>query len=170
VESDNASMPQVSLYVAVITAAAAVLGAAISPLSTAYQNSRQAVRDRAERHDTAIRQACVGLLRSARDMRVQVANIAAYHGDEMGSRLERMRELDAEAASHADEVQLLVPPGIAVSAATLAGAVSRLATSTQANVRRQLGASIRDPDFGEIDGCIQDFSARVVEFIRNAKS
>jgi len=73
-------MPDVSLYVAVITGGAAVLGAAVSPVSTAYQNSRQAVRDRAERRETAVRQACTGLLGSARDLRVQVANTAAYHG------------------------------------------------------------------------------------------
>ena len=73
-------MPDVSLYVAVITGGAAVLGAAVSPVSTAYQNSRQAVRDRAERRETAVRQACTGLLGSARDLRVQVANTVAYRG------------------------------------------------------------------------------------------
>jgi hypothetical protein len=161
-------MPQVSLYVAVITAAAAVLGAAVSPLSTAYQNSRQAVRDRAERHDTAVRRACVGLLRTARGTRVHAANTAAYHGVEMGSRLERMRELAGEAASQADEVVLLVPAGVADSATTLASAVRRLATATQDNVR--FDASIRDPDFSELDGCIEDFSARVVELVRNGGS
>jgi hypothetical protein len=163
-------MPQVSLYVAAITAAAAVLGAAVSPVSAAYQNSRQSVRDRAERRDAAVRQACVDLLRSARDLRVQVANTAAYHGAEMGSRLERIRQLDADAALHADEVALLVPASIADSAAMLAAAVSRLAKSTQANVKSELAASIREPDFTELDGCIADFSARVVDYVRNAES
>ncbi|MGD0699464.1 MAG: hypothetical protein ABSA02_06235 [Trebonia sp.] len=163
-------MPEVSLYVAAITAAAAVLGAAVSPVSAAYQNSRQAVRNRAERRDAAVRQACVGLLRAARDLRVQAANTAAYHGPEMGSRLERIRQLGADAALHADEVALLVPVGIADSAALLAAAASRLATSTQANVKSALAASIRDPDFTELDRCIAGFSARVVDYVRNAES
>jgi hypothetical protein len=163
-------MPQVSLYVAAITAAAAVLGAAVSPVSTAYQNARQAVRDRAERRDSAVRQACVDLLRSARDVRVQVANTAAYHGAEMGSRLERIRQLEADAAVHADEVALLIPVSVANSAAMLTGAVSRLTASTEANVKHELGASIRQPDFTELDGCIADFSTRVVNYVRNAES
>jgi len=166
---DNADMPQVSLYVAITTAVAAVLGASISPVSTAYQNARQAVRDRAERRDTAIRQACVDLLRSARDLRVQVANTAAYHGTEMGARLERVRQLEADAASHADEVALLVPADIAESATKLARATAQLAASAQANVRNELSASIREPNFNELNDCITDFSARVVTYVRSTE-
>jgi hypothetical protein len=88
----------------------------------------------------------------------------------MGSRLERIRQLGADAALHADEVALLVPVGIADSAALLAAAASRLATSTQANVKSALAASIRDPDFTELDRCIAGFSARVVDYVRNAES
>jgi hypothetical protein len=165
---DNADMSQISLYVAITTGAAAVLGAAISPVTTAYQNARQAVRDRAERRDIAIRQACVDLLRSARDLRVQVANTAAYHGTEIGARLEQVRQLDADAALHADEVALLVPAGIAESAAKLARAAGQLAAAAQANVRTELSASIREPSFTELDDCITDFSARVVTYVRLA--
>ena len=128
------------------------------------------MRDRTERREAAVRQACVDLLRSARDLRVQVANTAAYHGAEMGLRLERIRQLDADSALHADEVALLVPASIADSAAILAAAVSRLATSTQANVKSDLAASIREPDFVELDSCITDFSARVVNYVKNAES
>jgi len=88
----------------------------------------------------------------------------------MGLRLERIRQLDADSALHADEVALLVPASIADSAAILAAAVSRLATSTQANVKSDLAASIREPDFVELDSCITDFSARVVNYVKNAES
>lgn len=160
-------MPQVSIYVAVIAAGAAVLGAAVAPVSTAYEKARQVVRDRAEQRATAVRQACIDLLRAARDLRVQVANTAAYHGNEMGARLERMRQLDADAASHADEAALLLPVAVAESAVQLARAVSALATSAQANVRPQFAASIREPDFTELDACIEDFRARVIAHFRN---
>jgi hypothetical protein len=165
---DNAYMPDVSLYAAAVAGAAAVLGAAVSPVSTAYQNARQAVRDRAERRETATRQACMDLLGSARNLRVQVADLAAYHGSEMGSRLERMRQLDADVASHADNVAMLVPVDLAESAATLAAAVDLLSASAQANVKSDLGASIRDPDFTELNACIADFSTRAVRYLRTA--
>ena len=165
---DNAYMPDVSLYVAVIAGGAAVLGAAVSPVSTAYQNARQAVRDRAERREAAIRQACMDLLGSARNLRVQVADTAAYHGSEMGSRLERMRQLDADVASHADTVAMLVAVNLAESAARLACAVGALSASAEANIESELGASIRDPDFTELNACIADFSTRAVRFLRTA--
>lgn len=165
---DNAGMPQVSIYVAVIAAGAAVLGAAVAPVSTAYEKARRAVRNRSEQRETAIRQACIDLLRAARDLRVQVANTAAYHGSEMGGRLERMRQLDADAASHADEVALLVPVSVAESAARLASAVRALATVAQANVKPQFAASIREPDFTELDACIEDFRTRVIADFRSA--
>lgn len=155
-------MPEVSIYVALITAAAAVFGAAVAPVSAAYEKSRQAVRDRAEHRERETRQACLNLLNSARDLRVQVANTAAYHGNEMGARLERLRQLEADVASHADEVELLVPVSVAESAARLARAVSALATAAQANVRPSLEASIREPDFTDLDACIKDFRSRVI--------
>lgn len=167
---DNAGMPQVSIYVAVIAAGAAVLGAAVAPVSAAYEKVRQAARDRAQQRETTVRQACVDLLRAARDLRVQVANTAAYHGTEMGARLERVRQLDADAASHADEVALLVPVSVAESAARLASAVRALAMAAQANVRPQIAASIREPDFAELDACIEDFRTRVIAHFRNAGS
>lgn len=166
-EGDNAEMPQVSIYVAVIAAGAAVLGAAIAPMSTAYHKVSAAKRDRVARQEAAVRQACMDLLRAARDLRVQVANTAAYHGNEMGARLERVRQLEADAASHADEVALLLPMSVADSAVRLSRAVSALATAAQANVKPGFGASLRDPDFTDLDACIEDFRVRVIAYSRN---
>jgi hypothetical protein len=160
-------MPQVSIYVAVIAAGAAILGAAVAPLSTAYEKARQAVRERAEQRETVVRQACIDLLRAARDLRVQVANTAAYHGNEMGARLERVRQLDADAASNADEVALLLPVSVADSAGRLASVMSALAVAAQANVKPEFAASIREPDFTELDSCIEDFRTRVIAHFRS---
>jgi hypothetical protein len=161
-------MPQVSIYVALIAAGAAVFGAAVAPVSAAYEKARAAVRDRAEHQESVVRQACINLLRAARDLRVQVANTAAYHGSEMGARLERVRQLEADAASHADEVALLLPVSVAEAAARLSSAVSALATAAQANVKPQFAASIRAPDFAELDACIEDFRGRVIDHLRKA--
>ena len=48
-------MPQVSIYVALIAAGAAVLGAAVAPVSAAYEKARTAVRDRAEHQESVVR-------------------------------------------------------------------------------------------------------------------
>lgn len=164
--SDNADMANFSLLAAIVAGTAAVLGAAISPVSTAYQNARQAVRDRAEVRETATRQACMDLLSSARNLRVQVANTAAYHGREMGPRLERVRQLAADVDSNSDNVTMLVPVNLAASATRVAAAVSLLLAWTEVNINSDLGASIRDPDFIELNSCIADFSTRAVRFLR----
>jgi hypothetical protein len=158
-------MPEVSIYVAIVSAGAAVLGAAVSPISTSYQNVRQARRDRMERRETEIRQACTGLIRSARDLGVAVANNHAYQGEDIGSRLERVRQLAADAALHADSVALLVPQELASCAAELAAAVGRLAGAAEANIDSRVRRSIRDPDFTELNHCIVDFSKQAAKYM-----
>lgn len=157
-------MPEVSIFVAVVTGGAAVLGAAVSPLSVAYQNSRQSARERRERRETEIRQACAGLLKAARDLRVQVANNHAYQGSELPSRLERVRELATEAASHTDTLLLLLMPvGVVDSAERLTAAASKQADTAEANIDASVRLSIRSPDFAELDECIKDFSTTAAD-------
>jgi hypothetical protein len=159
-------MPEVSIYVAVIAGGAAVFGAAVSPLSVAYQNSRRSAQDRRERRETEIRQACTGLLKAARDLRVQVANNHAYQGDEIPSRLERVRELAADAASSADSVLLLLMPReVSDSAGRLTAAVDRLAETAEANIDSNVRMSIRSPNFTELDACVADFSRLAADYI-----
>jgi hypothetical protein len=52
-------MADVSIYVALISAAAGVGGATIAQLTTALRESREAKRDRQERQAEATRQACI---------------------------------------------------------------------------------------------------------------
>src|SRR5690242_14906554 len=76
----NSYMPGVSLSVPIITAGAAVLGAAIPTGAAVIQDLRKARRDRAERRLETRDQACLDLLRSALDLRTQVANAYLSHG------------------------------------------------------------------------------------------
>jgi hypothetical protein len=152
-------MPEVSIFVAVIAGGAAVFGAAVSPVSMAYQNAKRSARDRRERRETEIREACAGLLKAARDLRVQVANNHAYQGNEITSRLERVRQLAADAASYADSVLLLLMPVEVInSAGRLTAAVGTLAQTAEANIDSNVHMSIRSPDFTDLDDCIKDFS------------
>jgi hypothetical protein len=161
-------MPDVSIFVAIIAGGGAVLGAAVSPLSLAYQNSRQSEQNRRERRETETRQACTGLLKAARDLRVQVANNHAYQGNDISSRLERVRQLAADAASFTDSVLLLVPTDVSDSARRLTVTVSRLAETAEANIDSDVRMSIRSPDFSAVDECIVDFSKRVAAYMAKA--
>src|SRR6266851_3196368 len=82
----NATMPDVPLYVAAITAAAGVAGAAIPAIAVIIRDVRQAERDRRERRAEAKRQACLDLLRTAGELRTRVANTLQDPGDQIGAR------------------------------------------------------------------------------------
>jgi hypothetical protein len=157
-------MTDVSVYVAVISASAAILGASISPVSTAFQNSRQASRDRLERHETAARAACMGLMQAAVDLRTEVENNHEYHGDEMGARLAQVRRYAADARTHAFAIALLLPGVLGVPARNLAAAAGRLAVKVTNDVDLAMGVSVRAPDFNELDECIAVFAERAEEY------
>jgi hypothetical protein len=160
---DNAFMADVSIYVAVISASAAILGAAVSPLSAARQVSVQAKRDREERRETALRQACMDLLRAAADLRTQVANNHEYHGNETPARLAQVRQHAADAGVHAVSIALQAPQALADPARRLAAAADRLAVATAENTDLDMGVSVRPPDFTELDTCVEAFSKLAVE-------
>ncbi len=155
-------MADVSIYVAVISAAAGIVGATISQATTAIRDGRRAERDRKERLADARRQACVQLLRTVLDLRVRVANNQDYHGEEMAARLAGIRECAATAEVEAVSVALMVGPELAKAAEQLASAAARLATVAAENASLQLGASTRAPHFGELDNCVTAFKALAV--------
>jgi hypothetical protein len=155
-------MADVSIYVALISAAAGVGGATIAQLTTALRDSREAKRDRQERQAEATREACIKLLRAVGDLRTQVANNHSYHGVEMGARLERVREFAAAAQLHAVRVSLLVPEHLAELADLLAAAASDLAEWTAQSTNLDEGSMIRTTDFRELDDRIRAFRTRVV--------
>jgi hypothetical protein len=155
-------MADVSIYVPVISASAAILGAAVSPVSTVYQQARQARFARREQHATEVRQECIQLLRAVLDLRARVENNCDYHGDQMAARLAGVRQNAADAGVHATSIALLAPRKLANSASELAAAGVRLAASAAKNTDLKLGACVGPPDFGELDGCIMNFRDEAV--------
>jgi len=167
---NNAYMTDVPLSVAVITASAAVLGAAIPQVSIAVQSALQAGRDRQERYQSDMRRACVKLMRAVEDLRTQVANNHDYHGDEMAARLAQVREHAAAAEVQAVRIALLVPQTLAEPAQELAVAASRLAEKAAENTDLVEGVSRLRPDFGELDACVAAFKDVAVNDARRTKS
>ena len=155
-------MADVSIYVAVISAAAGIVGATISQATAAIRDGRRAERDRKERLADARRQACVQLLRTVLDLRVRVANNADYHGGEMAARLAEIRECAATAEVEAVSVALMVAPELGKVAEQLASAAARLATVATENASLQLGASTQTADFSELDDRVAAFKALAV--------
>jgi hypothetical protein len=155
-------MADVSIYVAVISAGAALIGATVPQVATAIRDGRRAERDRKERLADTRRQACVQLLRTVLDLRVRVSNIQDYHGAEMAPRLAEIREGAATAEVEAVSVALMVGPELAKAAEQLASAAARLATVAVENASLQLGASTQAPDFGELDDSVTAFKTLAV--------
>ena len=65
-------MADVPIYVAVITAAAGLIGALFPQASLVIREVRQAEKDRRERFATATREACVNLLQTSGELRTRV--------------------------------------------------------------------------------------------------
>jgi hypothetical protein len=148
--------------VAVISAGAAIVGASVAQAGAIIGDGRKAKRDRQERLATQRRRACVQLLRTAGRLRVQVANNHEYHGDDMGTRLARVRELAAAAAVEAVNIALMDRSGLAGPAQRLARAAERLADATVASTNLDMGVCTRVPDFSELDECADGFRSAAV--------
>lgn len=163
-------MTDIPLWVPIISAGAAVLGASVAPVAAAYHTLRQSRNSRAYEHESAVREACTSLLRAALDLRVQLANnhaYHAYHGTDMGARLERVRELDADVAVHAAQVAMLESGQLGDSATDVAGTVGRLIASTEAKTKLEKGVSAGEPNFGELDASLGAFRTRAVDYFRS---
>ena len=158
-------MTGASIYItAVISASAAILGASVTPLTTIYQNARYARRERQARHETAVRDECVKLLRAAWDVRTMAANNHEYHGDEMRARLAQVRSRAADASIQWVVIGTLAPGDLGSSAKRLGLAADQLAMEQAKNIDLDRGRSIRHPEFGEMDSSIKDFSDRLVAY------
>jgi hypothetical protein len=151
-----------TIVVAAIAASAAILGAAISPVSVAYQNVRQAERDRRERHATELRQACTDLLGTVTELRTNVVNNHDYHGPEMSARLAHVRELAGQARTYAFSITLLAPHALAAAATELAAAADHVAEVAAANTNLSMGSSVRPTDCAELDARTSAFCERAV--------
>jgi hypothetical protein len=159
-------MPEVSLYVAVITAAAGVIGAAVPQVTVLMRDSRQAERDRRERVADTRRQACIDLLGAAGDLRTAVANAADYHGAEMTARLAEIRTLAAAVQIHAANVELLAPVPLGDPAAELARAAEKFAVQAGENTNLELEQMVSAPDPSELGAATDAFRAQAVADVR----
>ena len=161
-------MVDVPIYVAAITAAAGIIGAAIPQVSIMIRDVRQAERDRQERAGAATREACVELLGAAGELLTLVQNTLSYRGDANGlrDRLEEVRENAAATQLCAARVGLLVPGRLAGPADRLAAAASSLADAVVQNTDVNLAVIVGDPDVRQLDACIAAFRAEAVGYAR----
>jgi hypothetical protein len=162
-----------SIYVAVIAASAAILGAAVSAVSVAHQNARQAARDgrqrreeRQQRHEDEVRSACLDLLRAAIEQRTQVEDNEGYQGEEMRSRLARVRKHASEATLCRVRIGMLEPVVFAELAGKLDKAAGNLALAASENTNLEMSMSTEVPDIGELNDCIEAFSRRAVAYAK----
>lgn len=154
-------MSDVPLYVAAVTAAAGVGGAAIPAITVLLRDVRQAERDRRERAAGTKRQACLDLLHAAGELRARVANTIQYSGDQLAAGMAEIR--DAEAAVHlqAANVALLAPQTLAEPADQVARAASHLAATAVEDTGKR-ATMIRPPDFTGLDVTVTAFRESAV--------
>jgi hypothetical protein len=155
-------MPDVSIYVAAITGAAGVLGAAVPLIVTVSREARKAERDRQERRADAKRQACIELLRAAGNLRTQVANTVHSHGEEILAGLARIRGCAEAVALHAVNVGLLAEEKLSGPAQQVAAAADRLAVTAAANTDTRVMAITPEPDCAEFDESVAAFRQVVI--------
>jgi len=157
-------MADVSIYVAVISALAAILGASVSPLTSAAISAREARGKRREDYDAQVRTESVGLLRAAWDLRTMTQNNNEYHGTKMAKRLAKVRERAADAAVRSATIALLSPGPLAGAAAELSGAAQRLAAEAAKNTKLDMGVSTSPPDLTDLDCRIAEFETTTARY------
>jgi hypothetical protein len=153
-------MAEISIYVALITAVAALTPQVIA----AVRDVRRAERDRQERLARERRDACVQMLSTALDLRILVQNISEYHGDEMPARLGEIRKCAAAVEVRATEIVLMVSrdsPGLAEVAERLAEIAGNLGVAAANNASLRLGASLQAADFRAFNECVSSFKRKV---------
>jgi hypothetical protein len=150
-------VPDVSIFVALITAGAGAIGAAIPQVATVVRDVRKAERDRRDQRAQTRRQACLDLMGAASDLRTQVANAALYHGDEMGARLTEISTRADAVQLHALNVGLLAPDTLAAAADRLTIAARDLAAAAARNTDMSLKQMVVSPDSAEFDQSVEAF-------------
>jgi hypothetical protein len=162
-------MADVPAYVAIITAGAGIIGAAIPQVTTVLRDARQAERDRRERSAAMAREACVALLRASGEVRTRTESIRSYRGpaDGMRERVEEVRSRAEATRVHAAEVSMLVPARLAEPADQVASAASALADDVVRNTDLDQGVLIGDPDVSKLAECIAAFRSAAVKYAAN---
>jgi hypothetical protein len=148
---DNLHMADVTLYVAIVTGGFTAVGAAIPQFST----SRQAQRAEHERSEAVRRDACLALVRSAIELRTQVANYHERGGSDVAPQLAAIRERAAAAEICAHTVAFMLPP-LADFTMSIAAVAMRLAEEAERYPKRP-------PDFLDLNARILAFARKVAK-------
>jgi hypothetical protein len=155
-------MPDVLLYVAIITAGTSVIWGAV-PLVIGWAKdagrekraeAKQLTREQKELVEDR-RELCVNLLSLARHFRVQMENAYDSRGPVLDPTVEQVRESVADIASQADKVEFNVPKA-GTAAVSLADEARKLALTAEEK-NRELGSSLVSSDFRKFDDCIEAF-------------
>ena len=159
-------MADVPIYVAAITAAAGIIGALIPQAAIMMRDVQQAERDRRERSATAMRDACVELMRTAGELRTLAESIRSYRGDANGmrARVEEVRNHAEATRLHAASVGMLAPDRLAEPADKVAVAARSLADDVVRNTDLDRGVPIGFADTSAMDACIAAFRNEAVNY------
>jgi hypothetical protein len=150
-------VPEVSLYVAVITAAAAIVGASLPLLTSFLRDERRAERDRRERVAESRRQICLDLLATAGELRTQVENAADYQGARMADLLAEIRRCAEAVRQNAAAVELLAPAKLGEPANRLAETAEKLRASAAEGTDLKNGQMVKVPSTAELAGAMSAF-------------
>lgn len=159
-------MADVPLWVAVITAGAGIIGAAIPQAGAVLRDVRQAERDRRERTAATTHEACVALLRAAGELRTLTESIPSYRGDANGmrARVEEVRARAEETRLHAADVSMWVPDRLAGPADLVASAASDLTDDVLRCTDLNEGVPIGDPDVSKLVERMAAFRREAVHY------
>jgi hypothetical protein len=162
-------MVDVPIYVAIITALAGILGAAIPQIAILIRDVRQAERDRKDRSAAATRDACVALLRSAGELRNLAEAWRSYRGDAKAvlARVAEVRSLAEATRLQAVNVSMQAPVKLAPAADNVADAASALVRNVVDNTDLNQGVASGDPDIGTLVTCIDAFRLEAVGYARS---
>ena len=161
-------MPDVPLYVVIVTAGTSVVSTAV-PLVIGW--ARDSGREkRAEMKELTLKQAevagdrrelCVNLLSGARHFRVLMENAYDSRGPVLDPNVEQVRRSVADIATQADKVEFNVPKA-GTAAVSLADEARNLSLTAEEK-NREHGSSLIPDDFTKFDDCLEAFknSARL---------
>jgi hypothetical protein len=159
----------VTIYTAAISAVAALGGATITQYIGVIREDKKARREKEERYETALRDACENVLRAAGNLRTQVANNRSFRGDraEMTARLEKVREHAGATRLYAASAGLLAPRDLAEPADQLAVAAESFAAAAAANTDLDHGWMEIEPDSATFDARIAAFREAALAYARS---
>jgi hypothetical protein len=155
-------MPDVPLYVVIVTAGTSVISSAV-PLvigwarDTGKEKRAEAKELTREQQEVVAsrRELCVNLLSLARHFRVLMENTYGPGGPVPGTNVEQVRTSVADIASQADKVEFNVPKA-GTAAVSLADEARKLALAAEEK-KREHGSSLDSSDFTKFDDCLEAF-------------